>query len=100
MGTLRILAVAEAQSLIIRRTVRLAEAESAVAPILEDVRARGDAALVEYARRFDRTELEHVRVPQADFEAAAARLSAEFLRAVEVAAANIRAFAKLKIPQE
>ncbi|MFI8290969.1 histidinol dehydrogenase [Streptomyces sp. ms191] len=34
-----------------------------VRPICEDVHHRGDAALVEYAKRFDRVELTHVRVP-------------------------------------
>ena len=36
-----------------RKTSRLAEAERIVAPILEAVRNRGDAALLEYARKFD-----------------------------------------------
>ena len=44
----------EAQELHRRaRRVRLAEAERIVAPILEAVRTRGDAALLEYARKFD-----------------------------------------------
>ena len=34
-----------------------------VRPICEDVHHRGDAALVEYAKRFDQVELTHVRVP-------------------------------------
>ncbi|MGI5468225.1 histidinol dehydrogenase [Streptomyces sp. CA-132043] len=34
-----------------------------VRPICEDVRHRGTAALIEYAHRFDRVEIEQVRVP-------------------------------------
>ncbi|MFD9034717.1 histidinol dehydrogenase [Streptomyces sp. NPDC059567] len=34
-----------------------------VRPICEDVHHRGDAALVEYAEKFDGVKLEHVRVP-------------------------------------
>ncbi|MFC8274189.1 histidinol dehydrogenase [Streptomyces sp. NPDC057271] len=34
-----------------------------VRPICEDVHHRGDAAMVEYAEKFDGVELEHVRVP-------------------------------------
>jgi histidinol dehydrogenase len=98
MPELQIIPVAEAQTLITRRTVRLAEAEAAVAPILEDVRARGDAALIDYARRFDRLELKQVRVPEADFDAV--RPTAEFIGAVEMAAANIRAFAEFQMPRE
>ena len=42
--------------LITRKAVRLAEAEHIVAPILEAVRKRGDAAVLEYARKFDGLE--------------------------------------------
>ncbi len=42
--------------------VRFEEAERVVAPILEDVRRRGDAALLEYARKFDRFEGASVRI--------------------------------------
>ncbi|HZU25380.1 MAG TPA: histidinol dehydrogenase [Bryobacteraceae bacterium] len=100
MPELRILPVCEAQALITRRTVRLAEAENAVGPILDEVRRRGDAALIEFARRFDRVELDSVRVRDSDFEAARLRLSAAFIHSVEVAAANIRAFAELQMPRE
>jgi len=100
MATLRILGVAEAQQLIDRPKTRLAEAERAVAPILEDVRKRGDAALIDYARRFDGMELAQVQIPEDDFESARARLSVEFLRALEVASRNIRTFAKFQMPQE
>jgi histidinol dehydrogenase len=68
-----------------------------VAPILEDVRRRGDAALIEYARKFDGLDLKQVRVPEADL---AVPLSAEFLRAVEVAAKNIRGYAEMQLPCE
>lgn len=98
--SLRILNVAEAQALITRRTVRLAEAEGVVAPILEDVRRRGDAALLDYARKFDRVQLTSVRIPDADFEAARGRIAQDFLPAVRMAAANIREFATLQLPEE
>ena len=41
---LRILPFNEAQGFITRKTVRLAEAEQVVAPILDAVRKRGDEA--------------------------------------------------------
>jgi len=95
MATLRILDVAGAQQLIQRPKARLAEAERVVAPILEDVQRRGDAALIDYARRFDGLELEEVRMTVSN-----CRPSAEFLKALEVAARNIRAFAELQMPEE
>ena len=50
---LRIIRLSEAQGFVTRKAVRLAEAEQVVAPILDAVRARGDEAVLEYARKFD-----------------------------------------------
>ena len=50
---IRILDHHAARSLITRKEARLAEAEQVVAPILAAIRARGDAAVLEYARKFD-----------------------------------------------
>jgi len=60
---IRILDHTDAGALIARKTVRLEEAERAVAPILVDVRRRGDAALLEYARKFDGFTGASVRIP-------------------------------------
>jgi len=94
---LRILDISEARELFTRKSVRLAEAEQTVAPILDDVRRRGDEALIEYARRFDRLELKHVRVSAAGFPE---NLAPHFLRAIETAANNIRAYAEMQLPRE
>jgi len=91
---IRILEDKDAQSLIERKAVRLEEAERIVAPILADVRERGDAALLDYARRFDRFEGDSVRVP------VAGALEPKFRRAVEAAAANIREYAQAQLPRE
>src|ERR1700733_5904039 len=53
VSMLRILPLNDAHGLVTRRTVRLAEAEQVVAPILDAVRQRGDEAVLEYARKFD-----------------------------------------------
>jgi len=94
---LRILNIADAGELITRKQVRLAEAESVVAPILEDVGARGDAALIEYARKFDRLELKRVRVAAEELDAP---LAPAFANAVETAAKNIREYAEMQLPRE
>jgi histidinol dehydrogenase len=94
---LRILDIDDAQELFTRKAVRLAEAERVVAPILDDVRRRGDAALIEYARKFDGLELKQVRVTEEEF---AAPLAPAFLRAVETASKNIRAFTEMQLPRE
>ncbi len=90
----------KAQDLLTRKAVRMAEAERVVAPILEAVRTRGDAAVLEYAREFDEFEGATVRVPEQDCDAARNTLTREFLSAVEVAGRNIRAYARTQMPTE
>jgi histidinol dehydrogenase len=91
---IRILDLQSARGLIARKTVRLEDAERVVAPLLADVRKRGDAALLEYARKFDGFAGASVRMP------VEGSLSAEMLAAVEVAAANIRDCAQRQLPVE
>lgn len=91
---IRIFEDKDAQSLIERKAVRLEEAERIVAPILADVRERGDAALLDYARKFDRFEGDSVRVH------VTGGLEPEFERAVTAAANNIRKYAQAQLPRE
>ena len=97
---LRILPLAEAQTFITRKTVRLAEAEQTVAPILEAVRQRGDEAVLEYARKFDGLEGASFTVPESEWRAAEAHVSPEFMQALETAVSNVREYAQLQLPQE
>jgi histidinol dehydrogenase len=92
---LRIISLSEAQSFITRKTVRLAEAEQTVAPILEAVRARGDEAVLEYARKFDGFEGQNLTI-----STAASSVSTEFQTAIETAAKNIRHYAEMQLPRE
>src|SRR5436309_12649315 len=66
--------------------------EEVVRGILADVRARGDAAVLEYTRRFDAPSLGDLRVTAEERAAARRAVSAQFVRAVEVARENIAAF--------
>lgn len=96
---LRILPSAEAPRLLRRRAARLSEAERAVRPILDDVRIRGDKALLEYARKFDALDRKTVAVSKSALEEAARRLPPAFRRAVRVSARNVAAYARLQLPQ-
>jgi histidinol dehydrogenase len=96
---LRILSLNEAQTFITRKAVRLSEAEQVVAPILEAVRAHGDQAVLEYARKFDSLEGHGLTVPASDWHAAESRVSPEFHAAIESAAKNIREYAALQLPR-
>ena len=61
------------------------EIEKNVAAILDGVAARGDAALVEYAARFDHVELtpDQFRVTEAELAAAEAALPRESSKAAD-----------------
>jgi len=97
---LRIVPLEQAQRFITRKTVRLAEAEQIVAPILDAVRKRGDEAVLEYARKFDGMEDTDLAVPQSQLRSAVDRVSPEFKKAFETAAKNIREYAELQLPKE
>ncbi len=96
---IRILDSKDARDLLKRRAARMSEAEQAVRPILDDVREKGDKALLGYARKFDNLTRKSVAVPQAELAAAEARLTGEFKRAVKTSAKNVREYAKLQLPQ-
>ncbi len=91
---IRILEQTEATALRQRNPAMLREAERIVAPILDDVRARGDTALLEYARKFDGFTGDSVRIP------VAGSLSVEMRAAAEIAARNIRQYAETQLPRE
>ena len=97
---LRILALDQAQSFVTRKAVRLAEAEKTVASILHAIQERGDEALLEYARKFDNLAGNTFSIPEAEWQAAEARVSPEFMAALETASNNIRQYAKTQLPQE
>lgn len=77
-----------------------ADLAARVAAIIERVRREGDAALIGFAREFDRVEIDSLRVEPAEIAAALGRLGAEQRTALEVAAENIRSFhqAQLREP--
>jgi histidinol dehydrogenase len=91
---IRIIDYRDAGSLVTRKTQRMEDAERVVAPILEDVRREGDAALLSYARKFDGFQGSSVRIP------IHGSLEPDFGRAVRIADGNIREYARLQLPSE
>ena len=69
--------------------------------ILDDVAARGDAALIDYTRRFDRFDpaATGLAITDAEVDAAVARVPAETRAALELAAGRIEAFHARQLPQ-
>jgi histidinol dehydrogenase len=72
--------------------------EGRVAAILADVKARGDAAVIDYTRQFDKVEapgatsLDALTIPQAELQAALAGLAPERRAALQTAADRVRAY--------
>ena len=68
--------------------------EAAVAPILAQVRAGGDAALIELAQKFDQVDLSNggLEVDTATLDAAEGQLTDELKAAIRQAYQNIRTF--------
>jgi len=63
-----------------------------VRAIVDHVRMRGDAALREYTARFDRVDLDEIRVPASEIDSARGRLDPALLRALTEAAEAIESF--------
>ena len=76
--------------------------EAAVRAIVADVRKRGDEAVLEYTRKFDRLQaksMSELEVPRARLEAALAALPAGQREALQTAAARVRAFHERQLAQ-
>lgn len=78
------------------------DVDSAVAAIIAEVRARGDAALIELTARFDRLELtpDRLAFSAAEIAAECAKVGAEDRAALELAAGRIRAYHERQMPQD
>ncbi len=63
-----------------------------VRAIVDDVRTRGDAALREYTLRFDRVEIDDIRVPGSEIAQARDRVDPALLAALSEAADTIESF--------
>jgi histidinol dehydrogenase len=73
-----------------------------VADIIADVRARGDAAVLEYTKKFDKVDVDAqgLRITQAEREKAAAKVPAAQREALAFAARRIEAFHRQLLPKD
>jgi histidinol dehydrogenase len=86
--------LAVAQSGVLRRQPLDADSATTetVAAILADVRERGDAALLDYSRRFDGVAPTTLEVPRERWAAAVAGLPSDLRAALELAVSEVRSF--------
>jgi histidinol dehydrogenase len=79
-------------ALIQRKNQSQNETDASVKQLCLDIKKRGDAAVSEYSKKFDKTEVKAVRVSTEERESAKRSISPEFLSAITTAAKNIRMF--------
>lgn len=78
------------------------DVDAVVADIIADVRARGDAAVLELTAKFDRLELtsETLRFSDEEIENYCAQVNAEDRAALELAAERVRAYHARQMPED
>ncbi len=91
----------EREALLRRPTADLTPFLEGVRPILEDVKTRGDAALVDYAAKFDGASLtrKSLACAPAEFDEAEKALDPTVKSAIRYAAENIRRFHETQLPE-
>ena len=79
-----------------------ARVDTAVSAIIADVRARGDAALIDYTARFDRLTLtaDRLRITGAEIDAALSAVPAALTDALDLAATRIESFHRMQLPAD
>ena len=77
---------------IFARTEPTVSVEDVVTDIIKTVRARGDAALLEYCEKFDKARLDSLAVTEDEIDEAMNLVEPKFLEILEKAAKNIRKF--------
>ena len=79
-----------------------ADIESATRAIVDDVAARGDAALIEATRKFDRLDLDasRLRVTAAEIDAAVKACDPATLDALSFARNRIESFHRHQVPKD
>ena len=70
--------------------------------VSDDIRVRGDEAVLEYTKKFDKVELtaDKIKVKPEEIDAGYERLDLETREAIEYAAKNIRNFHEKQMPEE
>ena len=96
------MSAAEVKTLLRRSETDILAFQPVVQPIIEDVRVRGDQALVEHTARLDGATLaiDGIQATPAEFVTAEKNLSDDVKAVIIRSAANIRKFHEAQMPQE
>ncbi len=85
-------------ALLDRRAGHDRQLESRVRRIVDDVRRRGDEALLAYAKRFDRLE-GPIEVPREEIASATRRVAPDVRRAIRTAVRHLRRVSRRQVPR-
>ena len=90
------------EQLVWAKREQVADVDGQVRAILDDVRLRGDAAVTEYTRKYDRLDLSStgMRVTTEEIDAAGSKCTSEALDALALAAARIESFHRRQMPED
>ncbi len=93
---------ADLKALLAFETAQDDSIDVVVANILKDVKNRGDAAVLEYTNRFDKTNASHLgelEISQADLQSALNSLPTEQRQALQAAADRVRSYHEKQVMQ-
>jgi histidinol dehydrogenase len=91
---------ADIQKLVQRNVDPANEIRALVEGVIENVKQNGDNALLDYALKFDKVELDKLYLSKAELEEIAAAVSADQQEALQTAYANIYKFHKAQLKTE
>ncbi|MDM8550195.1 histidinol dehydrogenase [Desulfobacterales bacterium HSG2] len=92
----------EISKLLRRSETDIETLQDIVRPVIQDVREKGDQAIIEYCQKFDKVTLEPsaLKVTDAEFAKARENLDPSVKEVIEVSAKNIRKFHKAQMPED
>lgn len=88
----------ELKSLLRRPSINLSKTIDIVKPIVDDIKRKGDAVLLQYAKRYDNFSGKTLLVDEKEIQKSERFLSPAIKRAIDIAASNIEKFHEKQIP--
>ena len=85
----------ETKARIMRRSqANIDDVIKIVEPIIEDVKVRGDAALIDYAKKLEKADIKNIKATPEEFDAAEKTLDEDLKAAIKHCVANVKKFHK------
>ena len=75
-----------------RAQANIDDVVSQILPILKNVKSRGDAALIEYAAKFEKAEIKNLKATEDEFEKAEHKIDPELKKAIKHCVRNVQRF--------